>query len=343
MTEKHQLDLSPIFIVGPPRSGTTLTAKILGRHSRLFMPGETHFFDDIYYYKKKLGDPQEHESMEMVTNKLMTIYERYNEPLDQIRLNKLSSDNSFVQEMKSTCNDYCEIYTYFMERQMRHEGKSRWGNNTPRDIFNVDAILSFYPKAKFIICVRDVRDYLLSYQNKWRITSNDNVQRLKKLYHPVVTTLLWKSSVRLLPNIRAKIPEENLLVICYEELVRKPEETVHKICRMLEEEFEPNMLDVDNNNSSLHIRGKGIFASSVGRWQGKLSNEEVYVAQLLTLKENRLLGYKLVIVRVNFFKVVNILLLTPFALFRAFKVNSKTRASLIPYLFRRSRSLFAKT
>ena len=38
----------PVFIIGTPRSGTTLTAKILGRHSNIFMPGETHFFDDVY-------------------------------------------------------------------------------------------------------------------------------------------------------------------------------------------------------------------------------------------------------------------------------------------------------
>jgi len=48
---------NPIFVVGTPRSGTILTAKILGRHSHIFMPGETHFFDDIYSRRIELGNP----------------------------------------------------------------------------------------------------------------------------------------------------------------------------------------------------------------------------------------------------------------------------------------------
>jgi len=39
---------SPIFVLGTPRAGTTLMARILDRHPRLFAPGETHFFEEIW-------------------------------------------------------------------------------------------------------------------------------------------------------------------------------------------------------------------------------------------------------------------------------------------------------
>lgn len=45
--------VAPIFVFGIPRSGTTLTAMIIGRHSRLFMSGETHYIDDIYSRRKE--------------------------------------------------------------------------------------------------------------------------------------------------------------------------------------------------------------------------------------------------------------------------------------------------
>jgi hypothetical protein len=47
---------APIFIVGTPRSGTTLMARILGNHSILYRPGETHFMQDIYARRATIGD-----------------------------------------------------------------------------------------------------------------------------------------------------------------------------------------------------------------------------------------------------------------------------------------------
>ncbi len=42
-------------MVGTPRSGTTLCASILGRHSTIYMGGENHFFEDIYARREQLG------------------------------------------------------------------------------------------------------------------------------------------------------------------------------------------------------------------------------------------------------------------------------------------------
>ena len=63
-----------------------------------------------------------------------------------------------------------------MNIQMRSQGKSRWGNNVPKDIFNIDKILSFYPDAKILVCIRDPRDFLVSYKHFWQAgSSEDNI------------------------------------------------------------------------------------------------------------------------------------------------------------------------
>jgi hypothetical protein len=69
-----------------------------------------------------------------------------------------------MDELKTSGRTYRDILTTFMNIQMRSEEKVRWGNNVPKDIFNLDQIFSFYPDAKILICIRDVRDYLLSYK-----------------------------------------------------------------------------------------------------------------------------------------------------------------------------------
>ena len=64
---------SPIFIVGTLRSGTTLMANILGRHTELFIEGEFHFFDDIYSKRQVLGHPSTPKAFEAIYNKLWII------------------------------------------------------------------------------------------------------------------------------------------------------------------------------------------------------------------------------------------------------------------------------
>ena len=323
---------APIFIVGAPRSGTTLTARILGRHSRIFMPGEVHFFDDIYSRWKELGNPTDHPSIVKIIERLSTLYGRYNEPQDQKRIDRLFGNTEVLNKLESSCKNYRDIFTFFMEIQMVHEGKVRWGNNTPRDIFNIEKILSFYPDAKILICVRDVRDFLISYKNKWRVTSVDNIERLKRLYHPIITSMLWKSSIRVISIIKSQVSKQNLMIVQYEELVQNSEEVVHKICKFLGEKFEHEMIEVNSNNSSAEVKGDGIFSTSVGRWRKSLSKEEAYVAQWITRKELDSLGYSIEKIHVNLLKFVWVIASFPFALLRGLYASREHRGSLIPYL-----------
>lgn len=327
---------APIFIMGTPRSGTTLTARILGRHSRLFMPGEAHFFEDIFSRRRELGDLGSSACRNMILERLATLYGRFNEPNDQERIERLLCDPSVRRDLESSCGSYKDLLSTFMEVQARSEGKARWGNNAPRDLFSVNEILSFYPDAKILLCIRDVRDFLISYRDKWRATSTESVERLKLLYHPVVTSLLWKSSAREISGLPARLPSADFMLIRYEELVRRPEPTVRKICEFVGESFEPGMLEVDSNNSSAGTRQGGIYASSVGRWRDGLAEEDAHVAQLLTRKELERLGYSVEKTNANPVKVAATFLSTPFAFWRAIEANKEKRGPLIPYVIRRA-------
>jgi len=336
---KEKVD-NPIFVVGTPRSGTTLTARILDRHSRVFMPGETHFFDDIYSRRREFGSFQASEARSKVVNTLMTLYERYNEPADQQRINHLFAGAAARNALITPQDSYCDVLSRFLEMQMAHEGKARWGNNAPRDVFNIKDILQCYPKAKIIVCVRDVRDFLVSYKNKWKITSAQNTERLKALYHPVVTSLLWKSSMRQIPIIKSLVPAHNFMILRYEFLVKNPQKAVQEMCAFIEEDYESDMLNVDTHNSSLQSAGTGIFSSSIGTWRSTLSREEAFIAQLINRKELQSLGYFAEEVKVNKLTILRIFLSAPVAAWRALYVNKAMRGSATAYLYRRLASLF---
>lgn len=325
----------PIFIVGTPRSGTTLTAKILGRHSRLFMPGETHFFDDIYARRHELGTSFDEQCRKKICERLRLLYGRFNEPLDQLRVDGLFQQEQDCTGIIAGCHSYAEVYSTFMETQMRIEGKLRWGNNVPKDLFNIEAILEFYPHAKIVVCVRDVRDFLLSYKGKWRATAASEVERLKKLYHPVVTSLLWRATVNSLKSLKALGPKDNLHIIPYESLVTRPRETIQALCSVIGERFEEQMLDVDTYASSHGDKGRGIFATSIGRWRKGLSAEEVWIAQRLCITQMQELGYEPEATSVNYRKLCTIALSTPNAFIKGMQANRDKRGPALPYLTRR--------
>jgi len=334
------MNSSPVFIVGAPRSGTTLAAKILGKHSRLFMPGETHYFDDIFSNQAKSSVPEDDESRQSIATRLFTLYERYYELEDQKRINKLFGNPQKLAEAIKDCGNHYQILEQFMKIQQESEGKCRWGNNAPRDIFNVSEIRACFPNCKIIICVRDVRAFLLSYKGKWKVTGESHSARLKRLYHPVVTSLLWKASMIKLKQIQEEVPSDSVLIVKYEDLVGNPERTVNKICACIEEKFEPSMLDVESQNSSYGSGGTGIFSTSVDRWVKGLDPQEIWIAQLLCRSEMELLGYKMEKVNINYFRVALTFIMTPYALLRALHANKESRGPLIPYLIRRLATFF---
>lgn len=330
----------PVFIVGTPRSGTTLVAKILGRHPAMFMPGETHFFDDIYSRHKDLGDPRRQGDNEKILERLGSLYGRFNEPTDQQRIDKLFGEESVRSRFKKECQDYGDVLNLFMAIQAEFEGKRRWGNNTPRDIFHVQKIIEIFPRAIVLVCVRDVRDFLLSYKGKWRATAAQEVDRLQKLYHPVVTSLLWKSSMQLVPEIQRLVPSSNFYLVQYEKLVAESEMTIKEICAVIGEEYDPRMLEVQVYHSSHGETGKaGISSASVGKWQQHLSAEEIWWAQVIAGKQMRNLGYKIERVSPDFFTASKLALGALPALFRGLNANKEKRGPLLPYLASRLAAL----
>jgi hypothetical protein len=325
---------SPIFIVGTPRSGTTLLAGILGRHSKIFIEGEFHFFDDIYSKRQVLGHPSEPGVFDKIYNILLDHYSRFNFYLDQRRTEKIFASNTVKKQMRAECSSYKDIFSFFMNIQAYKSGKIRWGNQVPRDLFNIPLILNFYNDAKIIVCVRDIRDFLLSYKCKWRNTSQQNIARIKAMYHPIVTSLLWKLSVRKIADLRRRVPEKNFEIIRYEDLVNDPEKTIRHVCKTIGENFENPMIEIDSDNSSFGSP-KGIFKTSVGRWVTGLTCEEAVLAQWIGGEDLKGLGYSKGKMTYNPIKLATVIMSTPIALMRAFKASGNLRGPLLPYLKKR--------
>lgn len=333
--------ISPIFIVGTPRSGTTLTAKIIGNHSKVFMPGETHFYDDIYSKSNEYGHINSNEAKEIVLKKLSTIYKRYNQPGDQERIDRLFRDPEVIKKLMS-CNTYELLFTMFMEIQSKDSGKSRWGNQVPRDIFNISQIHVFYPDAKIIICVRDIRDFLTSYKNRWKVTKRKDIKGLKSMYHPVITSSLWKSTIRQIRRVEDVVSAENMFVLNYEYLVMNTEQAIMQLTDFIGEKYEAALLNINFQNSSFESGQSGVFTNSVGRWKNCLSPEEAVVSQWICKDEMSHFGYEPEDIDCFSMKIAWIILTTPIAFISAARASKDMRGKLFAYVLDRLTPLLTK-
>jgi len=326
--------VSPIFVVGSARSGTTLVARILGRHPHIWSGGEVHFFEDVYARRRQLGEGDE-GAARAVFQRLSELYGRFNEPTSQEAVSRLLSDPSRARALERACSSYAGAFDAFMEMQRDDAGMPRWVNHVPRDIFYLDEIRSFFADARVVICVRDVRDYLLSYREKWRVSSPASAERIRRQYHPIVASLLWRSAMRCALAADSRDDAEAILRIRYEDLVREPRPQVERLCDFIDEPFDSQMLDVERRNSSFAEAPAGISASSVGHWRERLEPEAALWAQRVAARELELLGYDREPVAASALGMARVAAGLPLALWRGIRASRGTREPLAGFVRRR--------
>lgn len=331
------VETGPIFIVGTARSGTTLTGQLLGNLPALFIPGETHFLADIYQNRKRIGDLAHAASRQRIVERLATIYRRLGMLADQRRVDKLIADGSLAVAL-SPCRTYRDAFAAFMGLQASVAGKARWGNHTPKDVFAVDTILTMFPDARIIGCIRDPRDFLASYRDYWRTAGGPDAARIRALYHPVIMSLLWKASAKVLLKACER-HKENVLISRYEDLVSSPAEHVQRLCKHVGEEFDATAVQTDHNNSSANTGAQGIYGVSIARWHKALPAEEALIAQWLCATEMKRFGYHAARVDISPARLLGILFSTPLGFLKALKQNAGSEYLSLSYMTARLRSL----
>lgn len=155
------------------------------------MPGATRFVGDVYARRRELGDPAKDLAARLaIIEHLKTLYGRTNSSRsDQIRVDHLFTQTDLAERL-CAAQRYQEMFATFMAYQMESAGKRRWGNRVPRDLFELEHLLRFFPNAKVVVCVRNVLDFLVSDQGQWKVSERRSdpldAERMRRLYHPVI-------------------------------------------------------------------------------------------------------------------------------------------------------------
>ena len=272
----------PFFIVSPSRSGSTMLRLMLNMHSRLAVPHEMKYFG--------LAVPEQH----LRTWRTPSISRDRFESLISAWIH--SRSHSFadigIQNVLDTAIDrartFRDPYESAMNMWAEHQGKQRWGEKTPNNIFYVDILADMFPNSQFIFLVRDPRAVVRSMKKSSFFSTNC-----------VINSYNWKASISSgVKLLKENVHDENKLVVRYEDLVQDTEEVLKRVVSFLGEPFESDMLrfhEIDESLLPQKVRTpnikKPVDSSTAHKWKHDLSESEIAIVDWLCSDFMRKFGY----------------------------------------------------
>lgn len=204
---------APVFVVGHPRSGTTLVATLIGRHPNISMPPETQFFPEIYCEDAVAGP------------------ELALRALSNPRMRDLELDvDHFKADFQATAMTFKDLFELIIRSYCAKAGKIRPGEKSPNHLRWAETLFDWFPEAKIIGVVRDGRDVANSLMAvPW---SHNNI---------IKHSFDWEVSQELASRLQRFAPDRFRL-IRYESLLMDAETVLKEVCGFLGEVYDPAML-----------------------------------------------------------------------------------------------------
>lgn len=221
-----------------------------------------------------------------------------------------------LQEKKPT--NYSELINTVYEIYIKtwQPGKKVWGDKNNFFLNRIELIYKLFPEARFIHLVRDGRDIACSYRG----LSHINGEHAPNFSTDLVSSANgWKANINKIDNSLKKIPEEQKLVVTYENLVLSPTEELTRICGFLGVAFHAEMMNYHSETYAHHyepasfdkwkgLNKSGITKSRIGRWKREMFADNVFFFQKIAGKELKAHGYRIEKIDFSIWKLVRSLL-----------------------------------
>jgi sulfotransferase family protein len=274
---------APVFVLGCPRSGTTLLYHmLLSAGNFAVYRAESHVFN---VFEPRAGEL----SLAANRRKLLALWQG----TELFRRTGLEW-NSISEVVMARCHNGGDFLRIVMEAIARYQGVERWADCTPEHLLYLDRIKETIPDALVIHIIRDGRDVALSLEKQAWIKPFP-WERGKTL---AVAALYWEWIVRKGRTDGGTLGPD-YIEIHYEDLVLRPREVLEGLSRFVGQNLDYEKIEgvgigsVSEPNSSFSIETRTGEFNPVCRWKTTLSAAQVAELEALvgaTLEE---LGYEL--------------------------------------------------
>lgn len=276
----------PVFVVGAPRTGTTLLKEVLNGHPRIRIFNEVHFFERVWDDRERIGDLGTPESRQRAFEILRAAVRFVGE--DRPVADRLP-DEEFERRLQAEGGDYRGLLAAVLKTGAEMHGADVWGDSSPQDVLYLAKILEWFPEARIVGLARDPRGFLASYKNYWR----RRVKTYRERYNPLTNSLLWRSYMSALLEAARGAHAESVLLLRYEDLVDDAEKHIRRLCEHVGVEFDPAMVAVTTSNTSFGTtQASGIVTTSRDRWRTELTPTEIWLGERVFGGVMRELGYE---------------------------------------------------
>ena len=234
MTEVHERLL---FVVSPPRSGSTLLQRMIGSHSAVFTHPEPHLVTPLAY----LGF---HDTVDRA-------------PYDHI--NSAEAIRLFVSGLPRGEEDYLDAVRAYAEtmygRMLAPSGKRFFMDKTPAYALVLPFLTRLFPRAKYVVLTRHPLAIFSSYANSFF----DGDWERAHAFNPLVE--------RYVPAIAKMLRERPvpLLHVKYETLVAEPEAQMERVFATMGVENEPEAVNYGDRFQSKKGPGDPITVNQHSR------------------------------------------------------------------------------
>jgi hypothetical protein len=258
-----------LFIVGCPRSGTTMVQQALNRHSQIVIPPETKFFFSFVGHSRTA----QHRHIERLNADL-----KINLPKPAKALRSQADCRAFYQEMSRQ----------YLER-VRKPNVVWFGEKTPEHTGRLPCIRRLFPQSKILVLYRDGRDVAASLSRMPWMPSN--------LY---VNFLVWLYYYWVVQNEKRKGGAQ-LCFARYEDIVADPGKWLGGILQFLDLPYESAVVEGWGNREGVPEREYAwkaralckISSDRVGSFRQELSDEQIAILERLGREALSSLGYPL--------------------------------------------------
>jgi Sulfotransferase family len=276
-------DVEPVFVVGFPRSGTTLLQVMLDAHPRLALLTEVHFFSEILQIRSTV--PTLDTAADLT--RFLELVRRCG------HFRRLIDGEQLLAEVERKLiawprRSYELFYRLLLEENGRIRGAARFGEKTPVNVRYLDDLVAIFPRARIVHIIRDPRAAVAS--------------ALRMPWYPkevVTNSLKWYLDVRAAKLFAEKHPDL-IYEVRYEDLVSEPRRELERICDFLGESFDERMLQYHEGAEQVVSMkhepwSKGItsplYKERVASWERELSPSQIYVIDWITRSCRERAGY----------------------------------------------------